>query len=821
MKATFQNYLDHAKSIENDHEKLIFSISVLRSLLQTSLVSAFEVIRLKTPSEDVGLAEMIKLFLRPADGMSVMAFNSLVPTIRTYVLRDYLLGWFEPTQEIENPLSGRLKEWVEFRNSRPAHGVVDAIIAKEWAQKTIELMEDCLIVFARTLPSPNDRGELVLSKEFGNQVLQTPLVIDQDPLVVMSITARKGIWKLKAQRLSVDSSNEVVFELPNDNVFNLADMELTGRYELTDIVTGEGECSLYHNVPIRQTDTFEGRAEELGLLADWLNDEDSRYCLVYGDGGYGKTTLVLELLNQVLDGHLEIKDPLPEIITYHTAKMTRWTDTGLVHLTGVSPVMDECLRDLIRLFEPVLPPDWYAVSGKRLVDKVVSKLKEEKYDRNDVLLIIDNTETLATSPEEVKDLGLFFKSIGKLIGRVIITSRRREFVEATPILVGGLSEAEAVRLLERLASELGAKAIQQAGQAKLRRVSTKLMHKPVLLETLVRYIARTDQGIDAAMENVYSKSSEELLEFLYEDAWMRMNDLQRMVFFVLVHLSSPLEQFTISRSCQEVGIQHTEFQAGLEETHFSAVTDYGQTYTLELVSLATTFFLQQFNKLRHSEKLDIKKIARKVDSSARERQRVEKAYKTDRVAGAFRSDYAKAAKVHVDNGDLKSAREFYELAIADDPLNSSLHDRYALFLLNRQGDTKYALEISKRAVELDEKNNDAVVGLALVHYRRNNIEEGDKQIDVLSKRDGRSQSFCLLRKAIARYHIAKADSNLDRSIRLLQESADFLDNAERKVKNNFGYEAKTYQDIVRYQTYAASDLATQRGRKTRRANLRK
>ena len=95
--------------------------------------------------------------------------------------------------------------------------------------------------------------------------------------------------------------------------------------------------------------------------------------------------------------------------------------------------MDECLRELVRCFHPVLSQEWYTTSGKPLIDKTIGVLKENKLTRNDVILIIDNTETLATNPQEVKDLGAFFKTIGKLIGRIIITSRRREFIEATPI----------------------------------------------------------------------------------------------------------------------------------------------------------------------------------------------------------------------------------------------------------------------------------------------------------------------------------------------------------------------------------------------------
>jgi len=36
-------------------------------------------------------------------------------------------------------------------------------------------------------------------------------------------------------------------------------------------------------------------------LEEWWNDLDFRTCLVFGDGGIGKTTLVLEFLHRLLE----------------------------------------------------------------------------------------------------------------------------------------------------------------------------------------------------------------------------------------------------------------------------------------------------------------------------------------------------------------------------------------------------------------------------------------------------------------------------------------------------------------------------------------
>jgi tetratricopeptide (TPR) repeat protein/archaellum biogenesis ATPase FlaH len=818
MKKLFEGQLKLARSIENNSEKLTFLTSILRSLLQSAVVVTFEITKALTPSDDVGLSELTERFCKPTDGIPLQILDTLTPVVRGYFSKDFLMGWFESTSQVSSPLSKQLVQWVEFRNKRPAHGVLDQKTTDEWVSKTEDVLIDCLSVFSKILPTINNANTLNPLDKFEKHLVDTPIIFNGSPIVIISVQVKKGIWKLNGQLLSNENAEEFSVELPENNIFDSTSLKSIGRYELTEIVSKNKNHSFFHNIPVRQTDTFEGRKEELARLKEWVDDEDSRYCLVFGDGGYGKTTLVLEMLNQFLESQLDFNEPLPTIISYHTAKLTKWTEEGLVHFTGISPVMDECVRDLMRFFEPILGKSWYTVSGRKLIDKAVGVLKENKLSRDDILLIIDNTETLATTTEEVRDLGAFLKMLGKLLGRVIVTSRRREFIEATPIVIEGLSEVEGMNLMKRLAKDFKATPILQAGEPRLRKVSTQLMHKPILLEALVKYIARSDSGIDAALDNLFRKTSEDLLEFLYEDAWARMNQLQKEVFLVLVNISSPIDQNSVGRTCLEVGIQNTEFQSGLEETHFAVLTDYGRTFTIELVDLARRFFLQQFGKIDPRDKLRIKSLADKIDQYSAEREKVEKEYTTDRIAEAFRSEYARSAKVYADRGDIENAVGMYELAIEDDPVNSSLHDRFSWLLLNKANEFEYAKKMSEKAFELDPSNCDAIVGLALACYRLQDISEGDKYIDE-AERKGRSQSFCLLRKAIARYHKARDVEDIDTQIDCLKETFLILELAGKRNFGNGGYDAKNSKDIQRYQDLTRRKLTIARARRTKNSSF--
>jgi tetratricopeptide (TPR) repeat protein len=98
-----------------------------------------------------------------------------------------------------------------------------------------------------------------------------------------------------------------------------------------------------------------------------------------------------------------------------------------------------------------------------------------------------------------------------------------------------------------------------------------------------------------------------------------------------------------------------------------------------------------------NEQSVIKESAQNVDAYIEEKVRVEEAY---------RSEWAKAAKVSCDSDNYPKAKEHYEMALLDDPYNATLYDRYALFLLNRLRDIPSALKCAEKSVELDKDNGD-------------------------------------------------------------------------------------------------------------------
>jgi len=833
METKYLEHLTIASSIENNTEKLMYLTSLLRSLLQTTVIITFELTKKETSYDEVGLIEFINRFLKPVDGLPFEIFTHLIPLLRDNMNNAFLLGWFEETKQIKKPLNKELQKWVTFRNSKPAHGVLDNPTAEEWSIKTEDIIRDCLVVFSSILPI-NESPKIRFLKEFKSLEISVPLIYNDNIFVIQNISSKKGIWKLKGQVLSLEEAKEFRVDLVENNIFSTEGLESIEKYPHHTFLSNNTEHILQHNIPVRQTDIFVGRDKELEEMREWIDDEDSRACLIYGDGGYGKTTLVLEFFNKMLESKFDFEKSPPLIVTYYTAKKTRWNEAGLIYLPTTHLAMDECIRELMRCIYPNLPKEWYAVTGSKIIDKAKGELVKNQYERNDILFIIDNTETLASTPEDTRELNDFFNLIRKKLGRIIITSRRRESFEAKPLQIKGLTDAESIELLKKLAKVYNAKSINQAGDNKLKRVSKELMNKPLLIESLVKYIANSDLGIEKAISKIFKTSNEDLLKFLYEDAWFRMINLQKEVFYVMIHMQTPLDANSIGEICQEIKIQYTEFLQALEETYFASEEDHNNSYKLELVELAKEFFSLKFKTdLNKNEKDKFRRVAEKVDKVAIKRREVEQVYKKDRVAEAYRSDYAKSARISADKGDIEIAVEMYELAIEDDPLNSALHYKFSWFLLNRTQNFEYAKELSQKALKLNSNSQDATVGLSLVYYRLGDIANGDKYIDKANKL-GRTLSFSLLRKGIARYHKAKKQSVsisselledgesllhniglLDSPIELLVNSLTFLQSSEAKNDRVCGYDRKNAEDTNHYLRITQNLLKNLRTKQTK------
>lgn len=819
MREIYTKEYESVTAMASQEMQFNYLTSCLRSIYQTAAVMCLELIKGhgKLCDHFQEFESLAARFHQPSDGLPLEILDKAVPIIRSLVTADFLVGWYETSQNQSATYVKEMEEWVQFRN-RVAHGVADQNDISEWSPKMLQLFNRGIAVFTTLLPILDcNTGKIYLSENLGGGSVKTPLVDNGKLLVITKVQEKRGVWKIHAKQLCWEESLSRTIEITEPNIFCEGAADTYERFDHATVLTGTKKFGILHNIPNRQTSVFEGRKKELDKLSSWINEPtESKSCLVYGDGGYGKTTLVLEFLNNLLDGYVPLESP-PDIISYHTAKMTKWTDQGIVHCRGISGAMGESIRELLYCFQDVVGKEWYKVDGVALVNKIQTELKQNGYSRDNILLVLDNTETLISSTSDQEELTNFFEEVSRKVGRIIITSRRREDIGAKPIKVTQLEEGESLKLIKRLASEYSAGPLLQAGEPKLRKACAQLMHKPLLIDALVKYIGRTGTGIDDALGSVLRKTNDQLLDFLYEDAWQRLNEGQRDVFLVMVSITCPSDEFSVGHACQQVGIPHDEFLAALDETYFANQSKQLGKYKIEMVDLAKNFFERQLGKVSAEHRQTIQSHVEAVDEYAREKEIIDREYKSDRVAEAFRVQYAKAAKNYAEKGMLTEAKDSYELALLDDPLNSALHDRFAWFLLHKTHNVPEAFEISKQAVKLDEHNPDALLTLGIINYRMHDLKKGDDFINKAAHL-GKPMTLCLLRKGIGRYHTARVEGDFPAASKLIVEALDFLRKAQRELLPGEAYYKKNKLDIERYMALAL-ELQHQVQRRNRQVDL--
>lgn len=790
MKDLYKSQIVEISKLTSDVEKCTDFMWVIRSMTQTISIIFLD-IAISRLEEDEKVYNYIERIKKPTDGLPHEILDYLVPIFRSNFDDKISYGWFE-RDIYKQSLSKDYLKFVEFRNNDSSHGVLDKTKAKLWAENLEEMNNRMIKTFEGFFPS--NEGRLKVLNNFRTTI---PLVYNGLPFVINSIINRKGLWKIKGQTLSIVNSESFTLELSENCFFNLHSYESTRGYKLIEVDNIKKDI-VFHNIPVRQTDIFEGRDEELKVLREWYGDEDSRVCLIYGDGGYGKTTFILESLNNLIEGNFNTENNLPLYICYYSAKMTRWTEDGLKHFKSSTPIIDDCVREVVKS-QQELSKEWYQIGGKALVNKARSLLEKQEIGRNDILLVIDNTETMAQSSIEVKELSEVIKYISKNISRVILTSRRREVVQAEPISIEGLKESESVDLINNLAIQYNATTLQKAGENRLRKVAKKLMRKPLLIEAYVKYMKHSNSSIDDGLERFYKVSNEELLNFLYEDAWLRMNELQREVFLVAILLNNEIDNRVLNKICQLVEVNIEEFTQAYEETYFAEIRDYVTGFSFNIVPLAKMFFSKKLLEYLDEDQERFKDIANEVAIYIDKIDSMELAYKTDRVSEAFRSEFARFAKIHTDKGEILQAIEMYELALKDDPLNSYLYDRYAWLLINRTDYFSKALKLAQKAHELDKNNIDAIVNIALAFYKLGNLGKGDEYIDMSIKK-GRSEAFSFLRKGIARYQTANKSTGEQEKKDLYTNAIKYLKKSQDSLRNEpvMSYEAKIRNDASRY-----------------------
>lgn len=775
MYRQFKEIIARAHYLDDEALKYGFYFSILRSVLQMSSIVAFDLSwEVAEGTSKVEVSALSKTLLQPSDGDFITTLDTCLQVLRFSGWRNCAPDWFDTSQNAKKEGFTALRslciELVKERNSRMGHGVIDQASVLEGLQTLPSKLGRILDGLKDILPDASAPASIV-GAPFDNNILSfSPAV--PGPVIIRKYAKAGSCWRGYFQTLDPIASEEDFFEVPDNAPIILALDDSGSPLKTRLIFLESGEWRPSYLLPNKQTETFEGRTSELNDLLEWWNDVDSRASLVYGEGGVGKTTLVLHFLHAILDGSVQQISWHPDLIYYYSAKQTRWTVNGLEYLKGVMPTITDSLRNLAMLFDKGLGRDWLKEDVRSVVDKSAAFFKELGLRREQILIVLDNTETLAKTHQEETELGRAMRQISTKIGRVLMTSRRLERVEAFPIQVIPMDSETGAVLLRRLGQAYSASSLIQAGDNTLRKASAQLSGKPLLMDVLAKHISISNSGIEEGLRTVLRHVRSDLGKFLYEDAWSRMDENQQNVFLVVGQLGGAIAGVLVAWACGELGVYLTDWIVAFNETRFGTYNDYGNQFDISLEPSAREFLVTKYNEL----KKDAKAIVDKTTNAARRHYedllRAAEVVVTDRVVTAFRTSAAKAAKIAAERGDFEEAVMWFEEAITGDPGNFALLDRFAWFLMVNKK-LERAWGVAQKACFTGSDDADAHFTAGMVAGRMGNIADADRFLD-LAERKGKGAHLCCLQKARARIEKSKVELDLQKTESYLEEGKQLL-----------------------------------------------
>lgn len=756
MRAYLEGCIAEAKACTSPAEIRIHVIAILRLILQHCCYGMVQWLSaMRPPPSGLPPASLVDSLKEPSDGTLVEAVEDLLYWCER-------AGWSGiatiPSQEIPpaspasilcgdrpSDLDSLLRSLVALRNDgAEGHGLPGGYNP----QAEIAAIEVIIQLLSPVLPQLSSLQQTFFCGPPGGQI-RMELMRDRmgvPPLI-------RKIREISGQRVRVEAQyrkgqtqrETASYEAPNP-FLNLAGPQVPSF----SLLSGEkDEWTPWYFLPDRKTDAFTGRKDELGRLAEWLDDEDSRTCLVFGDGGLGKTTLTVEFVHRWLEGSIKAAWR-PDYITFYTAKRWRWGLDGLEVERPGAPHMLDLVAQLHSLFFDRYPDArWYRMGLAEAAQRLAGRIQEvHKTGRDQHLIIIDNAETLIEREIDRDRLARELKEIARRLGRVIITSRRREYIEAAPIEVKPLATREGVKLLQKRAESLRLQPVLKAPDDVLLDCVREFGGKPLLLDALLHSLGDpATPTLKLAKDRVNRMLSKDLGTFLFDDAWQRLTVEMRHLLLILVRINDVHDTATLRICCDAVGLPVGSAESALEESAgIASISRVSGDLQIEFSPSFIRFAETRTVTLDDGTVAPTEECVTSVKLQYANYLRAVRRFVGDRFPQAYGLPAAKAARIAALEGRIEDARRFFEQAVLADGENGWLFDRYALFLQRRAREPQSALGAATRATQLLPAESEPWFTRGIIEARlglRHDFEQSFRKAEEL----GCSRLRCALQRA--------------------------------------------------------------------------
>ena len=356
---------------------------------------------------------------------------------------------------------------------------------------------------------------------------------------------------------------------------------------------------------------------------------------------------------------------------------------------------------------------------------------------------------MASNAEEVRVLARHIRELSRRVGRILLTSRRREAIEAQQIEIKPLEDDESLSFLRARGTALGRRSIIDAGSSTLKKYGRLLGNKPLVLEVFVQALGEHGIGLEKAFDRVMRMQAQDLGEFLYADAWNRMSPNMQHLLLLMTRVTDVHDDTLLKLCCGQVGISVLEAYEALEESRGIAQLSKFNDNLQILISSEFLKFCGGRSIAIGGKPMPTETSVERVRSRYNEFIRSKSSMVNDRVARAYRHPYARAAYSAFHEGRDDDCEEFYELAVNADAGNGWLYDRFAFFLSSRRKSRQdEALDWAKKATSLISDDPDAWFTRGAIESKQGIVHDALSSLDRAASL-GKHRHLCLLQQAYA------------------------------------------------------------------------
>lgn len=294
------------------------------------------------------------------------------------------------------------------------------------------------------------------------------------------------------------------------------------------LVKQNTNCLIKSNLPQMDVD-FVGRKREIDNILNLLSNKSRAFLIsITGVGGVGKSSLAIEVAHRCLEISKQVSQSKDsesyfDAFIWTSAKKMRFIDDNLQEAITVKSNLEDIVSEIIK----VVAPDKY----KNIPDqKAQYKLVMDILSDNRILLIVDNMETI-----EDNQVISFLNEL-PFPSKAIITDRR------------SVQSSRAIRLLE-LPEEDAANLIK--AQCKINNIIlaseqiSELIEKtggiPLAIVWAIGQMGAKGWGTDLVFRNLANTGSTPVLEFLFAESFLHINDKSRKVLATLSVVDHPIK----------------------------------------------------------------------------------------------------------------------------------------------------------------------------------------------------------------------------------------------------------------------------------------